>query len=170
MIRQHTNLLYSALIAGALIGSSFFSPYLILAANAQSPMDLSSMMMNGNETGMSQNMSMPQLNLGIVTMPVVCTSLEEIFRSVAGMTGLGSNATTTGGGGGGNETQAIMDMMQGMMSGGALGGVNNSNMTTAEMQEIHNMTKGVDLQQLMNMQLCSLMTDEKMMDEMLMNK
>lgn len=169
MIRQHTNLLYSVLIAGALIGSSFFSPSLILAANAQSPMDLSSMMMNGNETGISQNMSMPQLNLGIVTMPVVCTSLEEIFRSVAGMTGLAANATTTGGGGG-NETQAIMDMMQEMMSGGALGGMNNSNMTTAEMQEIHNMTKGVDLQQLMNMQLCSLMTDEKMMEEMLMNK
>jgi hypothetical protein len=167
MIKQHTNLLYSALIAGALIGSSFFSPYLILAANAQSPTDLSSMMMNGNETGMSQNMSMPQLNLGMVTMPVVCTSLEEIFRSVAGMTGLAANATT--GGGGANETQAIMDMMQEMMSGGALGGM-NSDMTTAEMQEIHNMTKGVDLQQLMNMQLCSLMTDDKMMDEMLMNK
>ena len=169
MIKQHTNLLYSALIAGAMIGSSFFSPYLISVANAQSLMDLSNMMMNGNETGMSQNMSMPQLNLGIVTMPVVCTSLEEIFRSVAGMTGLAANATT--GDGGGNETQAIMDMMQEMMmSGGALGGMNHSNMTAAEMQEIHNMTKGVDLQQLMNMQLCSLMTDEKMMDEMLMNK
>lgn len=166
MIKQHTNLLYSALIAGALIGSSFFSPYLISVANAQSPMDLSSMMMSGNETGMSQNMSMPQLNLGIVTMPVVCTSLEEIFRSVAGMTGLAANATT---GDGGNETQAIMDMMQQMMSGGALGGMNH-NMTAAEMQDLHNMTRGVDLQQLMNMQLCSLMTDEKMMEEMLMNK
>jgi hypothetical protein len=50
MNKQHTNLTYAILIAGALIGT-LFSPF-ISVANGQSPMDLMSMM-NGNETGMS---------------------------------------------------------------------------------------------------------------------
>ena len=67
MSKQYTNLTYVILIAGALIGA-LFSPF-VSVANGQSPMDLMSMM-NGNETGMSQNMSIPRLNMGIVTMPV----------------------------------------------------------------------------------------------------
>ena len=143
MDKQHTNLMYSALIAGALIGS-FFSPY-VSVANGQSPMDPMSMM-NGNgdnETGMSHNMSMVPFNMGVVTLPVMCASLNEILGSITGMTG------------GDNETQdEFMDMMQKMMSGGDLDGMDN------------NMTEGVDLQHVMNMQFCSLMTDEKMMEEM----
>jgi len=158
MNKQHTNLMYSALIAGALIGS-FFSPY-VSVANGQSPMDLMSMM-NGN--GYNETDTMPQLNMGVVTMPVVCTSLDEILGSIAGMTG----------GGGDNETQdQVMGMLQKMMSGGGLDGMDN-NMTEADMQEMQqamNMTEGVDLQKVMNMQLCSLMTDEKMMEEMMMKK
>jgi hypothetical protein len=139
------------LIAGALIGT-LFSPF-VSVANGQSPTDLMSMM-NGNETGMGQNMSMPQLNMGIVTMPVACTTLGDLLGSITGMTGAG-----------GNESQEnIMDMMQKMMPGGM-----SSNMTEADMQEMHqamNMTEGVDMQHIMNMQFCSLMTDEKMMEEM----
>ena len=163
MNKQHTNLMYSALIAGALIGS-FFSPY-VSVANGQSLMDPMSMM-NGNgynETDMSRNMSMPQLNMGVVTMPVVCTSLDEILGSIGGMAG----------GGGDNETQdQVMGMLQKMMSGGGLDGMDN-NMTEADMQEMQqamNVTERVDLQKVMNMQFCSLMTDEKMMKEMMMKK
>ena len=151
MNKQHTNLMYSGLIVGALIGSLFL-PYLSVA-NGQLAMDQMSTM-NDNETGISQNMSMPQLNMGVVTMPVVCTSLGEIFGSVASMTG-----------GSGNETQeGITDIIQQLMSSSV------SNMTEADMQEMHNITEGVDLQQIMNMQFCSLMTDEKMMEEMLKTK
>jgi len=154
-----TNLMYSALIAGALIGSSLFSLYLPVA-NAQSLMDQMSMM-NGNETSTSQNMTMPQLNLGVVTMPVVCTSLGEVL----GVLGSAVNMTL-GGGGVGNETQEdIMDMMmQEIMPGGV------SNMTEADIQELHNVTENVDPERIMNLQLCSLMTDEKMAEEMLMKK
>jgi len=149
MNELNTNLKYSILIAGALFGS-FFSPS-VSVANGQSPMDLMSMM-NGNETDMSQNMSMPQLNMGIVTMPVACTSLGELLGSITGMTG-----------GAGNESQGnIMDMMQKMMPGGM-----GNNMSEADMQEMHqNMTEGMDMQHIMNMQFCSLMTDDKMMKEM----
>jgi hypothetical protein len=157
MDEQHKNLIYSALIAGALTGS-FFSPYLP-SANGQSLMDQMSMT-NGNETTTSQNMTMPQLNLGVVTMPVVCTSLGEVLGV------LGSAVNMTLGGGGGNETQEdIMDMMmQEMMPGGV------SNMTEADIQELHNVTENMDTERIMNLQLCSLMTDEKMAEELLMKK
>jgi hypothetical protein len=159
MNEQHTNLMYSALIAGALIGS-FFSPYLPVA-NGQSLMNQMSMT-NGNETATSQNMTMPQLNLGVVTMPVVCTSLGEVL----GVLGSAVNMTLGGGGGGGNETQEdIMDMMmQEMMPGGV------SNMTESDIQELHNVTENMDPGRIMNLQLCSLMTDEKMAEELLMKK
>ena len=160
MNKQHKNLMYSALIAGALIGS-FFSPYLPVA-NGQSLMDQMSMT-NGNETAAtSQNMTMPQLNLGVVTMPVVCTSLGEVL----GVLGLDENMTLGGGGGGANETQEhIMDMMiQEVMPRGI------SNMTEADIQELHNATENGDLGRIMNLQFCSLMTDEKMAEELLMKK
>ena len=152
MSKQYTNLTYVILIAGALIGA-LFSPF-VSVANGQSPMDLMSMM-NGNETGMSQNMSIPRLNMGIVTMPVACTTLGDLLGSITGMTGAGSN----------QSQENVMDMMQKMMPGG----MSSSNMSDADMQEMHqamNMTEGVDMQHIMNMQFCSLVTDEKMMEEM----
>lgn len=156
MNKPNASLLYSALAVTAIVGS-FFSPYLSVA-NGQSPMS----MMNGNETDMDQNMSMPQSNLGVVTMPVACTSLGEILGSVTGMTG-----------GGDNESQKnVMDMMQKMMSGGDLSGIGN-NMTGADMQDLQQgmqELKQLDLQGIMNMQLCSLMTNQTMMEEMLMKK
>jgi hypothetical protein len=106
MNQLNASLLYSVLTVTAIVGS-FFSPYLSVA-NGQSPIG----MMNGNKTDIGQSMSMPQNNLGVVTMPVTCTSLGEILRSVTGMTG-----------GDANESQKnIMDMMQKMMSGGVLAG------------------------------------------------
>jgi hypothetical protein len=96
--------------------------------------------------------------MGVVTMPVTCTSLGEILGSITGMTG-----------GAENESQEnIMDMMQKMMPGGM-----GNNMTEADMEEIHqarNMTEGVDMQHPVNMQFCSLMTDDKMMKDMIMKK
>ena len=71
------------------------------------------------------------------------------------MTGAGSN----------QSQENVMDMMQKMMPGG----MSSSNMSDADMQEMHqamNMTEGVDMQHIMNMQFCSLVTDEKMMEEM----
>ena len=95
---------------------------------------------------------MPQLNMGLVTMPVVCTSVGEILGSLAGLNG----------GGGGNETQdGVMDLMQLLTSGGVL------NMTEADTQEMRNMTEDVDLQELMNYQFCSLVTDEEMTEEIM---
>ena len=125
MNKPNASLYYSVLAVTAIVGS-FFSPYLSVA-NGQSPppppsSPPSTGMMNGNEIGMGQNMSIPQSNLGIVTMPVTCTSLGEILRSVTGTTG-----------GGDNESQKnIMDMMQKMMSGGGIG----NNMTGTDMQDL----------------------------------
>ena len=128
MNKPNASLYYSVLAVTAIVGF-FFSPYLSVA-NGQSPppppsSPPSTGTMNGNEIGMGQNMSIPQSNLGIVTMPVTCTSLGEILRSVTGTTG-----------GGDNESQKnIMDMMQKMMSGGDLGGIGN-NMTGTDMQDL----------------------------------
>lgn len=99
---------------------------------------------------MSQNISEPQIHIGVVTMPLACTSLDEVLGSVAGVTGSG-----------GNESQkTIMASMQNMISSGGLNATDN-NMTeavTQETQQLKNMTEGLDL-------LCSLMTEEEMMEE-----
>ena len=58
MNKPNVSLYYSVLAVTAIVGS-FFSPYLSVA-NGQSPMG----MMNGNEIGMGQNMSIPQSNFG----------------------------------------------------------------------------------------------------------
>ena len=131
------------LIAGALIGS-FFSPF-ISVANGQSPTNLMSLI-NDNKNDMSQNISMPRLTMGIVTMPVVCTSLGEILGSITGMTGVGSN----------ESQENIMDVVQKMMSGGM-----DNNMTDTDMHQAMNMADGMDMQHIMNMQFCSLMTTIK---------
>ena len=142
MSKPDASLLYSALVVGVIVGS-FFSPFISIA-NGQSPTG------NDNETGMNQNMSEPQLHIGVVTMPLACTSLDEVLGSIAGVTGSGGNES--------HET--IMAKMQNMIFAGGVNATNN-NITEAVMQETQqfkNMTEGLDL-------LCSLMTEEEMMEE-----
>ena len=97
-----------------------------------------------------KSMSEPQLHICVVTMPLACTSLDEVLGSVEGVTSDG-----------GNESQGtIMDRMQLMMSASGLNATED-NMTEAvvqETQQLKNMTEGLDL-------LCSLMTEEEMMEE-----
>ena len=83
MNKSNARLLYSALAVSAIVGS-FFSPFISLA-NGQSPT------VTNNVTGMSQNISEPQIHIGVVTMPLACTSLDEVLGSVAGVTGSGGN-------------------------------------------------------------------------------
>lgn len=142
MNKSIARLLYSALAVSAIVGSSF-SPF-ISVANGQSPV------VNSNETDAVQNMSKPQLHIGMVTMPVACTSLDEALGSVTGMIGSSSN----------ESQETIMGRMQNMISASGLNATDN-NMTAAvvqETQQLKNMTEGVDL-------LCSLMTEEEMMEE-----
>lgn len=142
MNKSIARLLYSALAVSAIVGSSF-SPF-ISVANGQSPV------VNSNETDAVHNMSKPQLHIGMVTMPVACTSLDEALGSVTGMIGSSSN----------ESQETIMGRMQNMISASGLNATDN-NMTEAvvqETQQLKNMTKGVDL-------LCSLMTEEEMMEE-----
>jgi hypothetical protein len=113
-------------------------------ANGQLPV------VNSNETNVIHNMSNPQLHIGMVTMPVACTSLDEALGSATGMTGSNSN----------ESQETIMGRMQNMISASGLNATDN-NMTEAvvqETQQLKNMTEGVDL-------LCSLMTEEEMMEE-----
>ena len=134
--------LYSVLAASAIVGS-FFSPFISMA-NGQTPT------VNDNQTNINQNMSEPQLHIGVVTMPLACTSLDEVLGSVESVTSVG-----------GNESRGtIMDRMQSMMSASGLNATDD-NMTEAvvqETQQLKNMTEGLDL-------LCSLMTEEEMMEE-----
>ena len=142
MNKSNARLLYSALAVGAIVGS-FFSPF-ISVANGQSPM------VNSNETDVNRNMSKPQLHVGVVTMPVACTSLDEALGSATGLTGDSSN----------ESQETIMGRMQNMTLTSGLNATDN-NLTEAVMQEtqqLKNMTEGVDL-------LCSLMTEEEMMEE-----
>jgi hypothetical protein len=113
-------------------------------ANGQLPV------VNSNETNVIHNMSNPQLHIGMVTMPVACTSLDEALGSATGMTGSNSN----------ESQETIMGRMQNMISASGLNATDN-NMTEAvvqETQQLKNMTEGVAL-------LCSLMTEEEMMEE-----
>ena len=54
-------------------------------ANGQLPV------VNSNKTNVIHNMSNPQFHIGMVTMPVACTSLDEALGSATGMTGSNSN-------------------------------------------------------------------------------
>jgi hypothetical protein len=143
MNKSIARLLYSELVVVAIVGA-FFSPFISIA-NGQSPTG------NNSVTGMNQNISEPQLHIGVVTMPLACTSLDEVLGSVAGVTGIG-----------GNESQeTIMGRMQNMILTSGLNATDN-NMTEAvvqETQQLRNMTEGLDL-------LCSLMTEEEMMEEL----
>lgn len=142
MNKPDASFLYSVLAASAIVGS-FFSPFISMA-NGQTPT------VNDNQTNINQNMSEPQLHIGVVTMPLACTSLDEVLGSVESVTSVG-----------GNESRGtIMDRMQSMMSASGLNATDD-NMTEAvvqETQQLKNMTEGLDL-------LCSLMTEEEMMEE-----
>jgi hypothetical protein len=119
---------------------------------AQSPMDMmmggsnmtdsSTMMSDGN------NMSMP-FKMGVVVMPTMCTTPNQLLGSLTGMFGGRMNGAD-----GGNATrQMMMEMMsqQMNMSGGAMG---MQNMPESEMR------------QAMNFQICFPMMGEDMMQHM----
>jgi hypothetical protein len=123
-------------------------------AIAQSPMEMMEMMMgDGNMTNGSMmmdnnNMSMP-FNLGVLVLPTMCTTPNQLLGSLTGMFGSeGMNGAD------GNATQQMMMKMMGQqmnMSGGVMG-----------MQDI---TES-EMQQAMNFQICFPMMGEEMMQHM----
>lgn len=126
-------------------------------ADAQSPMDMMDMMMGGGnmtdgsmmmgDTG--DNMSLP-FNMGVLAMPMMCTTPNQLLGSLTGMMGGGGMA-----GDGGNATQQMMmGLMQQQMMSGA-GGMGN--MTEAELQHV------------MNMVICLPAMNEEMMQSMMGN-
>jgi hypothetical protein len=126
-------------------------------AIAQSPMDMMNMMMGrgGNMTDSASmmlgnnNMSMP-FNMGVLAMPMMCTTPNELLGSFTGMFGDGMMT-----GDDGNTTQQmIMGLMrQQMMSqAGGMGGMTDS-----------------ELQQVMNLVICIPMMGDEMMHGMMGN-
>lgn len=124
-------------------------------AVAQSPMDMMDMMMGGgnmtNGTIMGNNTSMP-FNMGVLAMPMMCTTPNQLLGSLSGMFG----GMTGDGGDDGNVTQQMMmEMMeQQMMSAGGLG--------------MENMTES-DLQKAMDLVICIPVMGEEMMQSMMGN-
>jgi hypothetical protein len=123
-------------------------------AIAQSPMEMMEMMMgDGNMTNGSMmmdnnNMSMP-FNMGVLVLPTMCTTPNQLLGSLTGMFGSeGMNGAD------GNATQQMMMKMMGQqmnMSGGVMG---MQDMSESEMQ------------QAMNFQICFPMMGEEMMQHM----
>jgi hypothetical protein len=176
MNRPNASLLYSALVATAIVGS--FSIPFVSVANGQPTqnnlMDLitefggsnetddeNMMMMGDGMTGSEgTNMSSMPFNMGVFVMPMTCTSPNELLGLMSGMFG---SADGAGGTGGDNATQSrMMDMIrqQMMMPGKGMNGMDGmmgmgDNMTEAEMEHI------------MNMQICFPMMGEKAMDGMM---
>jgi hypothetical protein len=120
-------------------------------AIAQSPME---MMGDGNMTNGSMmmdnnNMSMP-FNMGVMVMPTMCATPNQLLGSLTGMFGSeGMNGAD------GNATQQMMMKMMGQqmnMSGGVMG--MQDDMSESEMQ------------QAMNIQICFPMMGEKTMQHM----
>lgn len=124
---------------------------------AQSPMDMMDMMMGGgNMTDGStmmtgDNMSLP-FNMGVLAMPMMCTTPSQLLGSLSGMFG----GMTGEEGEDGNATQQMMmEMMeQQMMSAGGLG--------------MENMTES-DLQKAMDLVICIPVMGEEMMQSMMGN-
>jgi hypothetical protein len=125
-------------------------------ADAQSPMDMMDMMMGGGnmtdgsmmmgDTG--DNMSLP-FNMGVLAMPMMCTTPNQLLGSLTGMMGGGMTGDD------GNATQQMMmGLMQQQMMSGA-GGMEN--MTEAELQHV------------MNMVICLPAMNEEMMQSMMGN-
>ncbi|MDW0282835.1 MAG: hypothetical protein QN720_10055 [Nitrososphaeraceae archaeon] len=123
-------------------------------AIAQSPMEMMEMMMgDGNMTNGSMmmdnnNMSMP-FNMGVLVLPTMCTTPNQLLGSLTGMFGSeGMNGAD------GNATQQMMMKMMGQqmnMSGGVMG-----------MQDMSES----DMRQAMNFQICFPMMGEEMMQHM----
>jgi hypothetical protein len=122
-------------------------------AIAQSPMDMMNMTMGGtNMTDRTMmmgngNMSTP-FNMGVVVMPTMCTTPDQLLGSLTGMFG-GREMN-----GDGNATQQMMMEMMGQqmnMSGGVMG---TQNMSESKMQHA------------MNFQICFPMMGEEMMQHM----
>ena len=122
-------------------------------AIAQSPMEMMEMMMgDGNMTNDSMmidnNMSMP-FNMGVLVLPTMCTTPNQLLGSLTGMFGSeGRNGAD------GNATQQMMMKMMGQqmnMSGGVMG-----------MQDMSES----DMRQAMNFQICFPMMGEEMMQHM----
>jgi hypothetical protein len=172
MNRSNTSVLYSALAFTAIVGS-FFLPAFLLVANGQSPMDMMSNMMMGdngdNKTGngmmqmmgrngmmMGGNMSNEPFKMGVMVMPMMCTSPNELLGAFSGM--LGGNPTLNGTGNVDNATEQMsMDMMrQQMMMMGSGGGSDNG---MGNMSEAH-------LQQMMEMAICFPSMNREMMKGM----
>lgn len=116
-------------------------------AVAQSPMD---MMMGGGN-----NMSLP-FNMGVLLMPTMCTTPNQLLGSVSGMFGEGMT---------GDDDNATKQMMMGLMQQ-QLMSMGMENMT--EVGEMENMTE-VGLQQAMNLAICIPMMNEEMMESMMGN-
>jgi hypothetical protein len=103
-----------------------------------------SMMMG--DTG--DNMSLP-FNMGVLAMPMMCTTPNQLLGSLTGMMGGGMTGDD------GNATQQMMmGLMQQQMMSGA-GGMEN--MTEAELQHV------------MNMVICLPAMNEEMMQSMMGN-
>jgi hypothetical protein len=128
-------------------------------AVAQSPMDM--MMGGGNMTegtmmmGGGNNMSLP-FNMGVLIMPTMCTTPNQLLGSVSGMFGEGMT---------GDDDNATKQMMMGLMQQ-QLMSMGMENMT--EVGEMENMTE-VGLQQAMNLAICIPMMNEEMMESMMGN-
>ena len=128
-------------------------------AVAQSPMD--TMMGGGNMTegtmmmGGGNNMSLP-FNMGVLIMPTMCTTPNQLLGSVSGMFGEGMT---------GDDDNATKQMMMGLMQQ-QLMSMGMENMT--EVGEMENMTE-VGLQQAMNLAICIPMMNEEMMKSMMGN-
>ena len=134
-------------------------------AVAQSPMDMMDMMMGGgNMTDGTMmmgggNMSMP-FNMGVMVMPTMCTTPNQLLGSMTGMMGMMGDEMN------GNDGNATQQMMMGMMGQQMMSGGGMENMT--ELGGMENMTESV-MQQAMNLQICFPIMDEKMMQGMMGN-
>jgi hypothetical protein len=139
-------------------------------AVAQSPMDMmmgggnmtegTMMMGGGNMTegtmmmGGGNNMSL-RFNMGVLIMPTMCTTPNQLLGSVSGMFGEGMTG----------DDNATKQMMMGLMQQ-QLMSMGMENMI--EVGEMENMTE-VALQQPMNLTICIPMMNEEMMKSMMGN-
>ena len=153
--RRLAKLFTSAVAIASMMWIGIEPPLQQQQAVAQSPMDMMDMMMGrgGNMTDSASmmlgnnNMSMP-FNMGVLAMPMMCTTPNQLLGSLTGMFGSGMMA-----GNDGNATQQMMMglMRQQMMSQvGGMGG-----MTDSEMQQV------------MNLVICIPMMEEEMMQGMM---
>ena len=121
-------------------------------AVAQSPMDMMNMMMGGDNMtdgtmmmgGNGGNMSLP-FNMGVLAMPLMCTTPNQLLGSMTGMFGGGTTDDDD------NATQQMM-----------------STENKTELGGMENMTEAA-LQQAMNLVICIPMMNEEMMESMMGN-